>query len=56
MLQQGWAKRWQFFDTSSVSTVRLTWDAGWIDYWIDNLRFYRVRRNGVPDAAASASQ
>jgi hypothetical protein len=56
MLQQGWAKRWQFFDTSSVSVVRLTWDAGWIDYWIDNLRFYRVRRNGLPDAAASASQ
>jgi hypothetical protein len=56
MLQQGWAKRWQFFDTSSVSVVRLTWDAGWIDYWIDNLRFYRVRRNGAPDAAASASQ
>jgi hypothetical protein len=56
MLQQGWAKRWQFFDTSSVSVVRLTWDAGWIDYWIDNLRFYRVRRNGPPDAAASASQ
>jgi hypothetical protein len=44
MYQQGWAKRWPFFDTSSVSVVRLTWDAGWIDYWIDNLRFYRVRR------------
>ena len=56
MLQQGWAKRWQFFDTSSVSVVRLTWDAGWIDYWIDDLRFYRVRRNGVSDAATSASQ
>jgi hypothetical protein len=44
MYQQGWAKRWPFFDTSSVSVVRLTWDAGWVDYWIDNLRFYRVRR------------
>lgn len=44
MYQQGWAKRWDFFDTSSVSVVRLTWDAGWGDYWIDNLRFYRVRR------------
>jgi hypothetical protein len=44
MYQQGWAKRWPFFDTASVSVVRLTWDAGWIDYWIDNLRFYRVRR------------
>jgi hypothetical protein len=56
MFQQGWAKRWQFLDISSVSVVRLTWDAGWIDYWIDNLRFYRVRRNGPPDAAAGASQ
>jgi hypothetical protein len=44
MYQQGWAKRWSFFDTSSVSVVRLTWDKGWVDYWIDNLRFYRVRR------------
>jgi hypothetical protein len=44
MTQQGWAKRWSFFDIKSVSVVRLTWDAGWIDYWIDNLRFYRVRR------------
>ena len=43
MYQQGWAKRWPFFDISSVSVVRLTWDAGWVDYWIDNLRFYRVR-------------
>jgi hypothetical protein len=56
MSQQGWAERWKFFDTSSVSTVRLTWDAGWVDYWIDDLRFYRVRRNGLPDAAANASQ
>ena len=43
MTQQGWAKRQPFFDISSVSVVRLTWDAGWVDYWIDNLRFYRVR-------------
>jgi hypothetical protein len=44
MYQQGWAKRWPLFDISSVSVVRLTWDAGWVDYWIDNFRFYRVRR------------
>ena len=44
MYQQGWAKRWPSFDISSVSVVRLTWDAGWVDCWIDNLRFYRVRR------------
>ena len=56
MYQQGWAKWWPFFDTSSVSTVRLTWDAGWIDYWIDNLRFYRVRRDVPPDAGTSAGK
>ena len=44
MHQQGWAKWWPSFDTSSVSVVRLTWDAGWVDYWIDNFRFYRLRR------------
>jgi len=44
MYQQGWAKRWPFFDISSVSVVRLTWDVGWVDYWIDNLRFYRVKQ------------
>ena len=44
MYQQGWAKRWPFFDLTSVSVVRLTWDAGWADFWVDNLRFYRVQR------------
>jgi hypothetical protein len=43
MYQQGWAKRWPSFDLSSISVVRLTWDAGWADYWIDDLRFYRVK-------------
>jgi len=56
LFQQGWAKRWSSFDMASVSSVRLTWDAGWVDYWIDDLRFYRVRRNGLSDAAANPSQ
>lgn len=44
MFQQGFGKRSPSFDLKSVSVVRLTWDAGSVDYWIDDLRFYRVRR------------
>jgi hypothetical protein len=44
MYQQGFAKKWPFFDLTSVSVVRLTWDAGYIDYWVDDLRFYRTKR------------
>jgi hypothetical protein len=39
MYQQGWAKA-AYFDLQ-ISVVRLTWDTGNIDYWIDDLRFYR---------------
>jgi len=41
MAQQGWAKRSAALDLTSVSVVRFTWDGGWIDYWIDDVRFYR---------------
>ena len=44
MSQQGWAKKAPFLDLKSVSVVRLTWDAGNIDYYIDDLRFYRAAR------------
>jgi hypothetical protein len=44
MYQQGFAKRFTFFDLKSLSVVRLTWDAGNVDYYVDNLRFYRVKR------------
>jgi hypothetical protein len=44
MSQQGWAKKAPFLDLKSVSVVRLTWDVGNIDYYVDNWRFYRVQR------------
>jgi hypothetical protein len=44
MSQQGFAKKAQTFDLTTVSVVRLTWDAGYIDYYVDNLRFYRAKR------------
>jgi hypothetical protein len=42
MYQQGFGKKSPTFDLTSVSLVRLTWDAGPIDYYVDDLRFYRV--------------
>jgi hypothetical protein len=41
MLQQGWAQRSPKLDLSTVSVVRFTWDGGWIDFWIDDVTFYR---------------
>ncbi len=42
--QQGWAKEQFQFDLTSISVVRFTWDRGWVDYWIDDVRFYRDTR------------
>jgi hypothetical protein len=39
--QQGFAKKSELLDLHSVSVVRFTWTAGWIDYWIDEVSFYR---------------
>ncbi|MBV9946777.1 MAG: hypothetical protein JOZ69_08020 [Myxococcales bacterium] len=41
MHQQGWAKRSEQLDLHAVSTIRFSWDAGNIDYWIDDVAFYR---------------
>ena len=41
LLQQGWAKRSNKLDTTAISVVRFTWDGGWVDFWIDDVRFYR---------------
>jgi hypothetical protein len=43
MRQQGWAKKSQRLDVHSVSVVRFTWDIGTIDYWIDDVSFYRAK-------------
>jgi hypothetical protein len=41
LLQQGWAKRSAKLDLTAISMIRFTWDGGWVDYWIDDVRFYR---------------
>jgi hypothetical protein len=43
MAQQGWAQRSAALDLKSVSVVRFTWDGGWVDFWIDDVRFYRTK-------------
>jgi hypothetical protein len=51
MFQQGFAKRFPFFDLKSVSVVRLTWDAGPVDFYVDDWRFYRLPRANDASAA-----
>jgi hypothetical protein len=41
MTQQGWAKKFPQLDVQHVSVMRFTWDGGFIDYYIDQVAFYR---------------
>jgi hypothetical protein len=43
LLQQGWAKRQYKLDLTAITMVRLAWDRGYIDYYIDDVRFYRKK-------------
>jgi hypothetical protein len=42
--QQGFAKKSEHLDLTAVSVVRFTWVAGFVDYWIDEVSFYRNPR------------
>lgn len=42
--QEGWAKRFPRLDVGGVTMVRFTWSVGWVDYWIDDVRFYRRQK------------
>ena len=44
MIQQGWAKKFAALDATAVSVLRFTWDGGWVDYYIDDVTFYRYKR------------
>lgn len=39
--QEGWGKEFQYLDISRLALVRFTWAVGWIDFWLDDVRFYR---------------
>jgi hypothetical protein len=41
--QDGYAKEFGAIDLTAVTMVRFLWGAGWIDFWIDDVRFYRRR-------------
>ena len=41
MQQQGFGKRFGKMDTGHLTMVRLTWDGGYVDYWIGKVAFYR---------------
>jgi len=43
LLQQGWAQEAHEFDLTSLAVIRMTWDRGWVDYYIDDVRFYRYK-------------
>jgi hypothetical protein len=43
--QQGFGKKFARPLVDRASMLRLMWDVGWIDYWVDDVRFYRTRKN-----------
>lgn len=45
MLQQGFAKESFFLDLENASLVRFSWDRGWLDHWIDDVKLYRRARD-----------
>lgn len=44
MRQQGYGKESQRLHVDQLSLFRLTWEGGYVDYYIDDVRFYRVKR------------
>lgn len=49
--QEGYGKEFQYLDLSKITLVRFTWMQGWVDVWLDDVRFYREA-----SAAPSASE
>jgi hypothetical protein len=45
--QQGWAKRQDHLDLHSASVIRFSWDLGYIDYWLDQVSFYKEKTGGT---------
>jgi hypothetical protein len=42
--QEGYGKEFPAIDLSAVTMVRFTWQQGWVDFWLDDVRFFRRRR------------
>jgi hypothetical protein len=45
--QEGWGKEFQYLDLSRIALTRFTWAVGWVDFWLDDVRFYRTPRPPV---------
>jgi hypothetical protein len=41
--QEGYGMEFPAIKLDAVTMVRFTWNVGWIDYWIDDVRFYRKK-------------
>lgn len=39
--QEGYGKEFAYLDLSKLTLVRFTWMQGWVDVWLDDVRFYR---------------
>jgi hypothetical protein len=44
MLQQGYGKESPRLLTDQISIVRFTYEGGWVDVYVDDVRFYRAKR------------
>ncbi len=42
--QQGFGKASARLHTDQISMLRFTWDGGWVDFYVDDVRFYREVR------------
>jgi len=39
--QEGYGQEFSYLDLSKITLVRFTWMQGWLDVWLDDVRFYR---------------
>jgi hypothetical protein len=39
--QEGYGQEFSYLDLSAITLVRFTWTQGWVDVWLDDVRFYR---------------
>lgn len=42
--QEGYGQEFSHLDLSKITLVRFTWMQGWLDVWLDDVRFYRHPR------------
>ena len=44
MIQQGWAKEFHEMRLDAITVIRFTYDKGWVDIYLDDVSFYRKKR------------